>query len=354
MRIALCGAAQTTNTACQWVDTQTRLVASGQFAAVDIINVTTQGGGTPALATLLAYDALLCWTNSAPANNNTWGDVLADYVDAGGGVVVAVFANSINSATLHIGGRWQTGYEVILDQSGTTTGVSGLGTVVQPGHPIMAGVTAFTSGTTGGRPTGTALEVGASVVAHWADGKILVAEGANPKRVDLGFYPPNATCNPYGWATGGDLLMVNALLYAARGASYRSYGTGCAGSLGVPTLAPASGSRPVLGSTFTLTLDNLPFGFAFVGMGLSDSAHGPFTLPFDLTQFGMPGCHLRAEALATQFVVGTGTSASWSLAIPSATSFLGVVFFNQAFSFDPAANAAGLTVTNAGRARIGT
>jgi hypothetical protein len=122
----------------------------------------------------------------------------------------------------------------------------------------------------------------------------------------------------------------------------------------VPTLDAASGSRPVLGSTFTLALGNLPFAVGFVGMGLSDTAHGPFTLPFDLSQFGMPGCHLRAEALATQFVVGTGTSASWSLALPSATSFLGVVFFNQAFSFDPTANAAGLTVTNGGRARIGT
>jgi len=353
VRIALCGAAQTSNTACQWVDTQTRLVASGQFAVVDIINVTASGGGTPTLAQLLNYDALLCWTNTAPANNNTWGDVLADYVDAGGGVVVAVFANSIVSTTLHIGGRWQNGYEVILDQSGTTTGVSGLGTVLQPSHPIMTGVTTFTSGATGGRPTGTALEVGSTAVALWADGKILVAEGANSQRIDLGFYPPNASCNPYGWATGGDVLMTNALLYAARGASYRTYGTGCAGSLGLPTLAAATGSRPVLGGTLTLTLANLPIGLGFVVMGLSDTVHGPFTLPFDLSTFGMPGCHLRAEAIATQFVIGAGSSATWSLTVPASNAYAGFVFFNQAFALDPGINAAGLTATNGGRARIG-
>jgi len=353
VRVALCGAAQTTNTACQWTDVQTRLLATSQFATVDIINVTTTGGGTPTLAQLLNYDALLCWTNTSPANNQTWGDVLADYVDAGGGVVVAVFANSINNTTMYIGGRWQSGYEVISDRSGTTTGASGLGTVLDPNHPVMAGVTAFTSGTTGGRPTGTALEVGATLIAQWADGKVLVAEGANAQRIDLGFYPPNATCNAYGWTVGGDQLMTNALLYVARGASYRSYGSGCSGTLGVPTLAAATGSRPALGSTFTAVLGGLPLGAGIMVMGFSDTAQPPFTLPLELTPFGMPGCRLLAEAVASQFVLGAGNTASWAITLPTSTAYMGAVFFNQGFVLDPPANATGLTVTNGGKARLG-
>jgi hypothetical protein len=352
VRVALCGAAHDTNTACQWLDVQTRLLATNQFSAVDIINVTGSGVGTPPLSQLLSYDALLCWTNATPANNVTWGDVLANYVDAGGGVVVAVFANSINSTTLNIGGRWQTGYEVIMDQSGTTTGLSGLGTVLIPTHPVMAGVTAFQGGAIGGRPTGTALEVGAFPIAHWADGKILVAQGANPKRIDLGFYPPSVSCNLYGWMVGGDQLMTNALLFVARGARYRTYGSGCAGSAGVPTLAAAAGSRPMLGSSFLLELGNLPAGVAFVVMGFSDTSHSPFTLPLDLGQFGMPGCSMSAEALATQLVIGSGTTANWSLAIPSSNSYIGVLFYNQAFVVDPPANALGLTVSNAGKAHV--
>lgn len=352
-RIALCGAAQTANTACQWVDVQTRLLATNQFAAVDIINVTSSGVGTPPLSQLLGYDALLCWTNTTPANNQTWGDVLADYVDAGGGVVVAVFANSIASTTLNIGGRWQTGYEVILDQSGTTTGASSMGTVLVPSHPVMAGVASFTSGTTGGRPTGTALEVGASTIALWADGKILVAEGANPQRIDLGFYPPNAICNPYGWATGGDQLMTNALLYVAKGASYRPYGSGCAGSLGVPTLAGTAGSRPVLGSTFSATLGNLPVGVGFMLIGFSNSSYGPLTLPLNMTPFGMPGCNLLAAPFTNEVVVGAGTSATWTLPIPNLGSLQGVSFYNQGLSLDTAANAAGLTLSNGAKGRVG-
>lgn len=354
VRVALCAAAQTSNTACQWVDVQTRLLATTRFAAVDIINVSSSGTGTPTLNQLLAYDALLCWTNVAPASNVAWGNVLADYVDAGGGVVVAVFANSINSTTLNIDGRWQTGYEVILDRTGTTTGVSGLGTVVQPSHPVMAGVTAFTSGATGGRPTGTALEVGASTIALWADGKILVAEGANPRRIDLGFYPPHSSCNPYGWSTGGDLLMTNALLHVAGGASYRPYGSGCAGSMGVPTLAAAPGSRPALGTTLMVELGNLPISVAFLTIGFSNTMHASLPLPFDLGPLNMPGCNLLAEVLASQFLAGAGPTATWSLTLPATPSFAGIVFFNQGFVLDPGVNPAGLTVTNGGMATVGT
>lgn len=260
--IALCGAASTTNTACQWTSVQAVLQSTGLFGAVDIINVTTGGTGTPTLPQLQAYDALLCWTNSTPADTNAWGDVLADYVDAGGGVVVAVFANSSTTTNRNIGGRWQAGYEVIMDQSGNFSGAgAGLGTVHVPTHPIMNNVTTFTGGTIGSRPTGTALEVGATLIASWSDGKVLVAEGANPKRVDLGFYPPEATCSQSGWATGGDVLMANALLYVAGASScpapvnYCTASTttnGCnptMGASGIPTAGAPSG--------FTLTANSV-------------------------------------------------------------------------------------------------
>ena len=39
----------------------------------------------------------------------------------------------------------------------------------------MAGVTAFTGGTLGSRPTSTALEVGSALIASWTDGKVLLS-----------------------------------------------------------------------------------------------------------------------------------------------------------------------------------
>src|SRR5262245_52129587 len=137
IKIALCGAASGSNTACQWTTPQTALMATGLFSAVDIVNCSTS---TPTIQQLGQYDALLAYTNTTPLSNVAWGDVMADYVDQGGGVVVAVFANSTTTAGRNIAGRWQTGYEVVLDQSGNASGAGGtLGTVSQPLHPVMAG-----------------------------------------------------------------------------------------------------------------------------------------------------------------------------------------------------------------------
>ncbi|HEX6812322.1 MAG TPA: hypothetical protein VF384_11910 [Planctomycetota bacterium] len=354
-RVALCGAASTSSTACQWTDVQTRLLASNAFSAVDIINVTTTGGGTPSLSSLLQYDAVLCYTNVTPANNITWGDVLADYVDAGGGVVVSVFANSTATVGRNIAGRWQTGYEVILDQSGNTGGAGAvLGTVHVPAHPVMIGVTAFAGGTTGSRPTGTALEVGSFLVAEWSDGKVLVAQGANPRRVDLGFYPPNASCSQSGWATGGDLLMVNALLAVSGGGIFGPYGAGCAGTIGVPAWAAQTGSRPIIGTVLNTTLTNVPFGLGLVGLGFSNTlSGGVLPLPFDLTAIGMTGCNLLADPLVLEVAIGTAPTAPWSLAIPPDVSLIGTVLYGQGFGFDPAANPFGFTASNGARLKLG-
>jgi len=354
LRVALCGAASTTNTACQWTSPQNALLASGQFAVVDIINVTGTFG-TPTLAQLQQYDALLCYTNSTPADNVAWGNVLADYVDAGGGVVVAVFANSTVTAGRNIDGRWQTGYEVISDRSGNASGANGmLGTVLVPAHPVMAGVTTFTGGSIGSRPSGTAIEPGSRIIAEWSDGRILVAEGANPRRIDLGFYPPDSTCSGSGWAVGGDQLMVNALKHVAGGASFQTYGTGCAGSLGVPSLAAAPGSLPTLGNVFILDIGNLPQNLGLIGMGFSNTQSGPFQLPLDLTSFGLNGCALLADPAVTQLLIGISNVAQAGFLVPQSTSFLNLQVYTQAFSLDAAANLAGLTVSAGGVIRVGT
>lgn len=342
---------------CGATNPQTVLQASGQFAVVDWINTVAPptGVGTPSLATLLQYDAVMVWTNLTPQNNNALGDVLADYVDAGGGVVVTVFANSTTTAGRNIGGRWQTGYEVILDQSGNATG-SGhtLGTVHVPSHPVMAGVTSFVGGTTGSRPNGTALEVGSYLVAEWSNGKVLVAQGGNPRRIDLGFYPVQASCSQSGYASGGDLMMINALKAVADGGTFAPYGAGCAGSLGVPTWLAIGGSRPALGTTLDTQIDGVVSGLGLIGVGLTKDTWGPFPLPLDLSFLGMgPGCNLLADPVVTQVAVGAPPTAQWSFAVPLNPAIIGLIFYGQGFPYDPAANSFGFTVTNAARIKFG-
>jgi hypothetical protein len=87
----------------------------------------------------------------------------------------------------------------------------------------MQGIRTFATGSSGFRPSGTAVHPGSSVIAEWDDGRILVATGANPRRADLGFYPPSGDCSSGWWDvnTDGAFLMANALLYVS------DSGSGC-------------------------------------------------------------------------------------------------------------------------------
>ncbi len=199
---------------CRMTDPQTQLLASGFFDSVDLIDTFVT---TPTLAELSAYDAILCWSNVTPLDNVAWGDVLADYIDAGGGVVVALFANTSTDPARILGGRWHPGYEIVPPLSGGSVGgTSTLGTIEDPTHPILEGVTSFAGGTSSFRPFPLDGVPGSIVVARWADGRLLVAVDPNqPRRVDLGFYPPSSLCSPglHDVATDGDLLLTNSLRF---------------------------------------------------------------------------------------------------------------------------------------------
>jgi hypothetical protein len=92
-----------------------------------------------------------------------------------------------------------------------------MGTVLVPAHPIMAGVSTFNGGTHAYRPTGTTLTAGSTLIARWSDNKVLLAVGAGPRRVDLGFWPVSSDCREDFWvaSTDGARLMANALVFAA-------------------------------------------------------------------------------------------------------------------------------------------
>ena len=121
-------------------------------------------------------------------------------------------------------------------------------------------------------------------------------------------------------------------------------GVGCAGSNGVPRLA-GLGAMPVPGSALPLRFDQLPLQATFVlpVLGL------PRATPLDLSPFGLPGCLLLVEPFVTSVVpapAGTGTL-QWALQLPSTPALRGIAARLQAAVVDPAANAAGATVTNA-------
>ena len=150
----------------------------------------------------------------------------------------------------------------------------------------------------------------------------------------------------HGWLYEFEVFAVSA---------QSSFGTGCLGSNGVPSVVPTQ-IGPRLSEDFVLSFKSLPPNTAVTGLlGLSNTSSNGRTLPLSLSYLGMPGCQLLvsndvALPLADR---PTPTTAKWTTHIPYVPSLLGVDFFQQVFVLDPAANALGLTSSDASRATIG-
>ena len=89
-----------------------------------------------------------------------------------------------------------------------------------------------------------------------------------------------------------------------------------------------------------------------MGMGFSTTHDTAAAVPPDLAELNMPGrtlfTSLEWGAIATTNVLGT---AGYTFHIPP--GFGGVTLYNQAIVFDPHANEAGITISNAAKAKVG-
>lgn len=76
----------------------------GSDARFDLANSGSYGvqSGTPSLAFLEQYDSVLFWSNYYPSDASALGNLLADYVDAGGHVVRATFVGQEEIGRAHV------------------------------------------------------------------------------------------------------------------------------------------------------------------------------------------------------------------------------------------------------------
>ena len=193
-------------------DVAAKLMGTGLFSQVDTYDVATS---IPSLSTLEQYSAVIAYSDSGFMEGVPLGNELADYVDAGGGVVEAVFAN----ASIPIGGRYSTGGYQGINPTGQTEDIElTLGAINDPGSPIMAGVSSFDGGFSSYHSTGGIIN-GGHLVASWSDGSPLVVTTAvnGHTTVDLNFFPVSSDARSDFWtsSTDGALLMANALIFAA-------------------------------------------------------------------------------------------------------------------------------------------
>jgi hypothetical protein len=160
---------------------------------------------TPTLEQLQPYDAVGAHTNYTFSSPDGMGDVLADYVDAGGGVVIGNFCFTTG---WRMGGRIMTGNYATVVPGSNQYGSQQIGWM-DPAHPIMAGVDSCRDYFMGDGP----YAAGAESVATWADGRRYVGVSANQKVVGVNSYPGIYSANPP--QRGGDWALVfhNALAF---------------------------------------------------------------------------------------------------------------------------------------------
>ncbi|MBK8100029.1 MAG: hypothetical protein IPK26_23235 [Planctomycetes bacterium] len=79
-------------------------------------------------------------------------------------------------------------------------------------------------------------------------------------------------------------------------------------------------SRPQLGSTLGVRLNNLPTATAIVMTGFSNTVSPFGPLPVHLLCYGALGCYGRVSPDASFLLVGTGTTATFGCSTPARRS----------------------------------
>lgn len=179
---------------------KTTLETTGAFTLVDTFEASTS---TPTLAMLMPYDSVLVYTNIDFPDPVAIGDVLADYFDGGGRVVVAPGASC---SGFGIAGRFVTDNYLVMTMGFANPNPDPM-VIIESNSPLMVDVTELTVELhCDGDPVS-----GAKVVASLStSGDPLVVRGmVNGRgRVDVNFFP-----SPGVWTGDGAALLRNALLY---------------------------------------------------------------------------------------------------------------------------------------------
>ena len=184
------------------------------FSDLDVSLWRDAGAGDPTGETLAAYDVVVVgndWTwDTSGMTPEGVGDALADYLDGGGKVVDTLFVHD------HLGwelaGRYiEEGYAPLTTSSDDMTAVPySLGTIYEPAHPILSGVTSVVDNPTVGiGHQDVGLASGARRLADWNDGEVFIAYNDRVIGVNqLWFQGAN-------WSGDVPALMHNAILYLA-------------------------------------------------------------------------------------------------------------------------------------------
>ena len=158
------------------------------------------------------FDAVMIATNAGYSTSWGFDATLRDYVNAGGGVAVMMFAN----ASIPLGNNWP--YKVLIPAS-QSTGTTSIGAVQLPNHPALKfpyniNTSTWNIGSTYSS-TGTTLATGAYSIFKFADGRPglqaleNVGTSGYGRVIDLAIWPDYTS----GYYANGDKMIANVLTW---------------------------------------------------------------------------------------------------------------------------------------------
>ncbi len=172
-------------------------------SGVTQVDLFDAGAGTPTLQQLQQYDIVFTFSNNVWHDAVAMGNVLADYEDHGGVVVVGNHAFANDGGWL-LQGRWMTGGYSPYASTGQFNFSLNTANITNPAHPLMQGVTSLSAFYRNGVP----LTSGASAVAMWTDGPPAVAYKTNNGKTAVGINVWLGHTNDFAGAWGR--VVVNA------------------------------------------------------------------------------------------------------------------------------------------------
>jgi hypothetical protein len=199
------------------LDVQDKLNGTCRFNSVQIFDASKE---TPTLLLLSQYHAVLVW-NSIPFDSPyDLGNVLAQYWDSGGAVVLA--EGSLDSSNL--GGKFaipSNGYIFMDTTAGWDDKKDFLGFVALRESPLLSNVSSLRLSGAGARKSTGAIINNGTTVALWNSSKPLIVTGVREGRtiVALNFYPPSydAPSIDAWWVGDGQNMMASALVFSIHG-----------------------------------------------------------------------------------------------------------------------------------------
>ncbi len=154
-------------------DVTAKLLASGvNLGTITTIDI---GATTPTLVQLQAFRSVLVYSDSPGyLDAFTLGNNLHDYVDGGGGVVIATFTNS----SIPLAGTWISAQYDSITPGGQAQGIQlTMAPPLVPTHPLftVSPVVSFDGGSSSYHSSGS-LAANSTALANWSDGSIFAAE----------------------------------------------------------------------------------------------------------------------------------------------------------------------------------